>query len=121
MHLPSGTHICLASEAISKDPTFVPGADDFDGFRYYKMRQSPEEAHKHQFATTDRNHLHFGHGRYACPGRFFASNELKVVLASLITRYDMRYPEGTTRPKNLNADEFLYSDPSTTVLLRRRE
>ncbi|KAJ5026498.1 putative cytochrome P450 [Bipolaris maydis] len=119
--LPQGTHICLASEATSKDPSLILNADTFDGFRYYNMRQILGQEHKHQFATTDKNHLHFGHGKYACPGRFFASNELKVVLASLITRYDMKYPEGVTRPANLNADEFLYSDPSTTVLLRRRK
>jgi cytochrome P450 len=118
--LPTGTHICLASEATSKDPRFIPHADEFDGLRYYNMRQVPEEAQRHQFATTDKNHLHFGHGKYACPGRFFASNELKIVLASLITRYDMKYPESQGRPVNLNADEFLYSDPATKVLLRRR-
>ncbi|KAF2128092.1 putative cytochrome P450, partial [Dothidotthia symphoricarpi CBS 119687] len=117
--LPTGTHICLASEATSKDARLIPHADKFDGFRYYKMGQNSEEAHKHQFATTDKNHLHFGHGKYACPGRFLAANELKIVLASLITRYDMKYPEGQARPANLNADEFLYSDPATKVLLRR--
>jgi cytochrome P450 len=117
--LPAGTHICLASEVTSKDPTFIPNADDFDGFHYYKMRQSQEESHEHQFVTTDKNHLHFGHGKYACPGRFFASNELKVVLASLILRYNMSYPRDKTRPANLNTDEFLYSDPAATALLQR--
>jgi cytochrome P450 len=34
--------------------------------------------------------LHFGHGIHACPGRFFASNEIKVVLIELLQNWDIR-------------------------------
>ncbi|TVY81918.1 Ent-kaurene oxidase [Lachnellula suecica] len=118
--LPTGTHLCVASEAISKDLNFAPNALEFDGFRYFRKREEAEEANKHQFAMTDKDHVHFGHGKYACPGRFFASNELKMITALLIMEFDFKYPEGKTRPANLNADEFLYSDPTTTLLMKRR-
>jgi hypothetical protein len=39
---------------------------------------------RHQFVTTSPESLIFGHGNYACPGRFFASNEIKVVLIELL-------------------------------------
>ena len=118
--LPAGTQICTASYAISQDANNVSNAQDFDGFRYYNQRKEIDENTKHQFATTDKNHMHFGRGKYACPGRFFASAELKIVIAHLIMRYDFKYPYGKDRPANLKADEILYPDPSARLLLKRR-
>ena len=120
LHLPAGTHICAASYSISQDPENIPNAQNFDGFRYSNLRKQPDQDSKHQFAMTDRNHLHFGRGKYACPGRFFASAELKMIIAHLILRYDFKYPEGKGRPANLNADEFLYPDPAARLLIKRR-
>lgn len=36
----------------------------------------------------------FGYGRHACPGRFFAANEIKLILARLLLDYDVSMPEG---------------------------
>lgn len=118
--LKPGTHICLASYSISRDSDVVPN-QEFDGFRYYEMRKDPDEDKAMQYAMTDKNHLHFGHGRFACPGRFFAANELKMILGELLLDYDFKYPEGKSRPKNINADEFLYPDPHTRLLMKGRD
>lgn len=120
VHLPAGTYLCAASDAIAKDPINTPDAHQFDGLRYYKKRQDPKEMHRHQFATTDKNHLHFGHGKYACPGRFFASDELKLILGHLIMKYDMSFLPGQSRPVNLNADEFMYPDPTARLRIKER-
>lgn len=117
--LAPGTHICLASYEISKDPTIISN-QSFDGLRYYELRKDPAEDKKMQYAMTDKNHLHFGHGRFACPGRFFAANELKMILGELLLDFDFKFPDGQTRPVNINADEFLYPDPHTQLLMRRR-
>lgn len=117
--LTPGTHICLASYEISKDPKIIPN-QGFDGFRYYRLRKNPEEDKKLQYSMTDKNHLHFGQGRFACPGRFFAANELKMILGELNLDYDFKFPEGKTRPLTFNADEYLYPDPSARLLMRRR-
>jgi gliotoxin biosynthesis cytochrome P450 monooxygenase len=45
---------------------------------------------KHQFVTTSPESLNFGHGNHACPGRFFASNEIKVVLIELLRNWEFR-------------------------------
>lgn len=118
--LPKGTHFGMPAAAILQDTENEPNADQFDGFRYYKKRMNPAEANKHQFAMTDNNSLHFGHGKYSCPGRFFASNEIKIIMAHLLIEYEFQYPEGATRPRNLTADENLYPDPSARLLMRRR-
>ena len=70
---------------------------------------------------TDATSLHFGHGKYSCPGRFFAANEIKMILAHLLLNFDFAYPEGVGRPRNLSADENVYPDPEARLLMRRRE
>ena len=118
--IPVGTQLCVAVEAILKDKSWAEDCDEFDGFRYYKLRQQEENANKFQFAMTDMNHLHFGHGKQACPGRFFASGEIKMILGHLICNYELKFLPGQGRPENLNADEFLYADPSTKLLIKAR-
>ncbi len=48
----------------------------------------------HLFASTGVNSLQFGLGRHACPGRFFAVMELKLLLAHLVMNYDVKLPDG---------------------------
>lgn len=120
-HLPVGTRSSMSCAAILHDPTVTFQPEIFDGFRYYKERQKPGEQNRHQFATTDGNNLHFGHGKYACPGRFFASNEIKLILATIILKYDMRFPGGQSRPRNMSAHEYIFPDPDGLVLLKERE
>jgi cytochrome P450 len=63
VHLPYGMHLCVAPHSISNDPAIIPNPDVFDGLRYYNQRrQNPGESMKHQHATADKNHLHFGYG-----------------------------------------------------------
>ncbi|KAK9775109.1 putative Cytochrome P450 monooxygenase [Seiridium cardinale] len=125
--LPVGTHFSMASDAIMHDSDQLPGGGDpevFDPFRYVRLREDPdhpENLNRFQFAMTDNSSLHFGHGKFACPGRFFASNEIKLLLSYLLLRYDFKYPVGQTRPQNLSADENLYPDPSARVLIRKRQ
>jgi cytochrome P450 len=45
------------------------------------------------FTSTAADSLYFGHGKHACPGRFFAATELRLLLAHLVTHYDLRLPD----------------------------
>lgn len=104
------------------DHEFVPGPHSptvFDPWRWSRERERPENAQKHQFAMTAPSSLHFGHGRQACPGRFLASDEIKMLLSHLLLRYDFCYPEGQGRPVNLTADENVFPDPSAVLMMRR--
>lgn len=110
--------MCCAD--ILYDPEVTPNPHTFDGFRAYRERQKPGETNRHQFATTDRNNLHFGHGKYACPGRFFASNEVKMILAHLLLKYDIKFPEGQGRPENISAHEYIFPNPMGVVEFKER-
>ena len=126
-YLPKGTHFAVAANAIVHDPELLPGGGDpyqFDPFRYSKLRTDPANPgaiNKQQFATTDSNTLHFGHGKFACPGRFFASNEIKLILSHILIMYDFKWADGASRPPNLNFEEASYPNPSGKVMMRRRE
>jgi hypothetical protein len=64
---------------------------------------------------TDLNHLHFGHGRFACPGRQLALNNVKMTAASLLLNFDMRFEKGSFRPKNISVHEMIYPEPGSVA------
>jgi cytochrome P450 len=117
--LPKGSHISMPVNAIQNDPDVTANPELFDGFRYYKLRQREGERHLHQFVTTQPTNLNFGHGKYACPGRFFASLEIKNILVRLIMDYDWKI-EGDRRPPNLTAHEFIFPNPDANLLMKKR-
>lgn len=49
-----------------------------------------------QFVSVGTSSLTFGYGRHACPGRFFAANEIKMVIATALQHYDMKLVDGET-------------------------
>jgi cytochrome P450 len=106
--LPKGSHITMPVNEIQNDSSVTSDPGRFDPLRYYNMRKKTNQGHLHQFATTEENILNFGHGRYACPGRFFAALEIKSILVRLIMEYDWKLPDGQGRPENLMAHEFVF-------------
>ena len=84
------------------------------------MRAASRESHKHDFAGVDGTNMNFGAGRYACPGRFFASMELKLLLAHLLLKLDFQFLPGASRPPLRVLDEFVAPIPWTKVIVRKR-
>ena len=119
--LPKDAHISMAVNAIQNDPDVTPNPEVFDGFRYYKLRQQEGESHLHQFSTTQERILNFGHGANSCPGRFFASLEIKIILVRLIMDFDWKLPDGQGRPANLTAHEFIFPNPDGKIMMRARD
>ncbi|KIL61367.1 hypothetical protein M378DRAFT_82564 [Amanita muscaria Koide BX008] len=75
---------------------------------------------KHQVISLDLNYILFGHGRHACPGRFFAANELKVMLAHVLLNYDVQVASGGGRPANRVFGQKTMPDPTAQVMFRKR-
>lgn len=96
--IPPGVTIEVPSAAVYLDEKNYPSADEFDGFRAYKARASGKAADiaRNQFVTTNETNLNFGYGAHACPGRFFAANEIKMILVRLILEYDVKMPNDET-------------------------
>ncbi len=94
--------------------------DDFDGLRFHRMRQEGLSSNAHHFTTTGLGSLMFGHGKYACPGRFFAALESKLILMHVLMHYDMKLPDGTQRPKNIFFADANIADPTSKILFKER-
>ncbi|KAM4055523.1 cytochrome p450 [Hirsutella rhossiliensis] len=125
--LPPGTRVAVPSNAILQDPGLVPGPaapSKFDPFRYSKLREDPaqaEKAHRFMFTMTNSSNMAFGYGRYACPGRFYAANEMKLILSHLLLRYEFNFPAGAKRPANFTIDSDMFPDPAARLLIRERK
>lgn len=69
--------------------------------------------------TTQPSFLSFGHGRHACPGRFFAAQEMKLMLAYMVRFYDVERLE--KRPPNWQILGLSVPDERPVIKVRRRE
>ena len=119
--LPAGTYLAVASSAVATDPELWDSPDEFDGFRFSKLREQPGQENRHQFVTTGLDSLQFGHGVHACPGRFFANNEIKLILVHLLENYDIRFPESVKgRPENLYTPGGYAPDRNMCIEMKRR-
>lgn len=124
--LPPGTLMLAPADAIAFDPDFYPDPECFDGLRFYKLRQEAEAGSaaakvRHQFVATSRTQVQFGLGRHACPGRWFAGHVIKVVVASILLSYDLRFRDGEDRPKTFLFQTTNMPHPKTRILVSRKE
>jgi cytochrome P450 len=103
------------------DAKYYSDPEKFDGYRFLKMRQEPGKENVAQFVSTSPNHLGFGHGQHACPGRFFASNEIKIILCHLLLKYDWRLIQGQPPPKIRVHGWMLIADTTSKLEIRRRQ
>ena len=116
--LPKGSRIFVASKYM--DPAIYPDPERFDAARFMHMRQQPGNENSWQFVTTSADHMFFGHGMHACPGRFFASNEIKIALCYFLINYDWRLVPGGAEPEMDTFEGSLSVSEKTTVEFRRR-
>jgi cytochrome P450 len=119
IYVPQGTMISVPIEPIHYDERIYSQARSFNAFRFadpsnvsntvdnFATQEDIEsdkadagERKAKSTATLDDAFLGFGFGRYACPGRFFALNEMKVFIAHMLLYYDVEHME--VRPKPLD-------------------
>lgn len=116
--IPQGAYTMVGIDSMY-NPELFPDPLRFDGYRFSDMRKRPGEENRWQFVTTSSNHLSFGHGKHSCPGRFFASNEIKIVLIHLLTMYDWKFTaEG--RKEDQSFGQETEADPNARAMIRIR-
>ncbi|KAK7425140.1 hypothetical protein QQX98_000054 [Neonectria punicea] len=85
---------CMSDLGSMMDPSIYPNPDEFDGYRFFRMRGDPKTDSKAHLVSTSSAHLGFGHGKHAYPGRFSAANEVKLLLCHLLYKYEWKLAEG---------------------------
>lgn len=112
--LPYGAFVTVNLEGTHHDDELYPGSQGYNPWRYSQVREeweqrseeerqeNPEDGTKARglgMVTTSDRHLAFGHGRHACPGRFFVAHELKLIMAAILLKYDIKMMDERPQPQ----------------------
>ncbi|KAH9928846.1 cytochrome P450 [Fomitopsis serialis] len=116
--IPKGTFLAAAARPIHFDGEHYANPDVFDPWRFVNGGGKD-----HMIKTSD-HYLLWGHGRHACPGRFFAATMLKLILAHVVMTYDVRSLDGvaahaTPPPTWISAS--MIPNRKAKVLFRERQ
>ncbi|KAH9072830.1 cytochrome P450 [Lactarius deliciosus] len=119
--VPAGTLIAAPTGAINRDGDIFPNPEEFDGFRFAKLREHDGGAMAgRQASSMSPTNLTFGYGRHACPGRFFAVNEVKTLLAHVAVTYDVKFEEGKQAPSSLHIGSMRVPGKANAMFRRRQ-
>ncbi|KAG5795388.1 hypothetical protein H9Q69_005585 [Fusarium xylarioides] len=118
-------NLCMSEDTPAFSPNFSshfknPSPLIFDGFRYSNLRSVKGQESHHQAATTGPDYLVFNHGKHACPGRFFAICEIKMILIELLTKYDFKLEDGKPGPELMRVGTETRLDTKACLEIRRR-
>jgi cytochrome P450 len=113
--IPKGYKVNVESRL--HDPTLYPNPEKFEPDRFLKLRDTGSS--KWQYITTSPEHMGFGYGRHACPGRFFATNEMKIILAHLLTKYDWKFTQQGRLPR-LQSGTDIIADYNQKIMVKSR-
>ncbi|OQE17315.1 hypothetical protein PENSTE_c021G05288 [Penicillium steckii] len=117
-YIPQGTVLEVPNHAISRDPTVYEDPDTFQPWRFSDKRNGGPEDARQQFVSISPGFGSFGYGRHACPGRFFAGVELKMILARALLTYDIKSRDGGGRLKNLEFGLTCSPDPKGEIFFK---
>ncbi|KAJ0415833.1 cytochrome P450 [Aspergillus carlsbadensis] len=125
--LPQGTILALALGPAHRDGTLYPRPNDFDAFRFARAPSSrglrgsgsgSSGTDQTSAVTPDDKFLGFGFGRHACPGRFFAVAEIKLLVARMLLEYEIGHIK--ERPRDRPLMSLNYPAAGAVVRVRRR-
>nr|UGT01479.1 P450 monooxygenase [Claviceps capensis] len=113
-----GQQIAIAARCINSDRDLIPDADVFKPLRWTEQDGTVPTT----FSNSSASNLHFGLGRYACPGRFMAAYLIKAIVSRILIDYDFKLQGdcASGRPPNLVHGDKLLPNRTATILLRHR-
>ncbi|KAJ7717641.1 cytochrome P450 [Mycena maculata] len=117
--VPAGTLVGISVLAEHHSEANYTNGGVFDPFRFSRMREEAGEGIKHQMVAPAPDFLTFGLGRHACPGRFFAVNEQKLIMAHVILTYDLKLKDGV-RPEDEWVSIMGGANTTAEVMFKKR-
>ncbi|RDL40912.1 uncharacterized protein BP5553_00891 [Venustampulla echinocandica] len=124
VRLKRGSACVAANSATTTDPRYYCNDPNvFDPLRFYKLRtQSTHSTDKYKFTAINHELLPWGYGRHACPSRFLAHDTMKITLALLITKYDIRLSsKSKIRPPPWRFGHTIIPDPTVEFEFKSRK
>ncbi|KAI1260236.1 cytochrome P450 [Xylariaceae sp. FL1019] len=86
-HIPCGTKVGISGYSVHHDEANYPNAMQYDAFRF--AHDESEDKKPQGLINTSEKFMGFSHGSHACPGRFFATNQLKIALGHIALLYEI--------------------------------
>lgn len=75
---------------------------------------------QYQYVSVTKENMGFGYGRHACPGRFFATTQMKLTLAYILLNYELKMPDGVKgRYANVVKGSTISPDPTKSIFIRK--
>jgi cytochrome P450 len=118
--VPRGASVGVALDSVHMNDKIYPDAHTFDPFRFVKLKEQDATGRKFDIVTTSNDALTFGHGRHACPGRYFAACLIKLMFAHVLTNYDVKLETEGVRPRDLWVVGSCVPNPNAKILFRKR-
>ena len=137
IHIPEGTRLGVPVAIIQRDEAYYPSAATYDALRFSRQWERDDVNKKSAattrrpdfFRTTSQGRFHlptpsdtflaFGYGKNTCPGRFYASLVMKLMISYLVQHYDVEYT--SKRPAMSSLVEMKLPDRGTQIRIRRRK
>ncbi|KAK2775890.1 cytochrome p450 monooxygenase [Colletotrichum kahawae] len=117
---PSQLHIPDSKRSDLQE--IYPNPDKFDGYRFLRMREAGNNEHIAQLASVSPEHLGFGLGAHACPGRFFGASTTKLVMAHFLLKYEFKLPnDDMTAVDPMRFGFSTLVNPRAKIVIRRRK
>lgn len=110
IEIPKGTPVFLLTRPATLDDNNYQNAMDFNPERWTGRRESAREGH------STRAFLQFGAGPRFCPGRYLATLEMKMVLATLARNFSIEHAEDP----GLTQEVFAFTMMPSRLRLRLR-
>ncbi|KAF2966486.1 hypothetical protein GQX73_g7094 [Xylaria multiplex] len=117
-HIPRGTKVGVSGYSIHHDEANYADALRYDAFRFARGAEGGKKRPQGLINSSEK-FMGFSHGSHACPGRFFAANQLKIALGHIALFYDIEpIPE---RPANKWLFGHIAPPLTETLRVRRRK
>ncbi|CBF73967.1 hypothetical protein AN8141.2 [Aspergillus nidulans FGSC A4] len=125
--IPKGAQVRLTTDNMWNSSVY-PDAAIFDGYRFVKLREQERGANTGtvggggglSFVSVSANHMGFGYGKHACPGRFFAGAETKVALCHILLKYDFDLVDRALAGAQTDG-MMIWRDKRAMLRVKRRE
>ncbi|KZT50629.1 cytochrome P450 [Calocera cornea HHB12733] len=114
--IPEGTTVIIPAYTLHRDPKYWSEPNTFRPERWLPEGTSAGE--KDDF----RAYIPFSYGPYSCIGRNLARHEVRLLVATIITRFDFQLADGFD-PQTFEQQitgEFLLTRPVLPMVLRER-
>nr|QIW91879.1 P450-2 [Phialomyces arenicola] len=122
LHLPFGTRLSVAACGIHRDDAVWPDANTYNPARYEMGADAATSGSTQGIVSAmsrgTESFLAFGLGKRACPGRFFVTEELKLLFAHMFAKYEIKVAKSAQK-----ADPFAWltvGGPQEQLMVRRK-